>query len=80
MDDVARPEDPPTADGQQRRKQGEPRPQHQGDADRERRTHALVQPELGQSDTRQSGDDGERRERDRLADPSDRTDDGVWPG
>ena len=68
--DVARPENRPAEDGKQRRQEREPRREHDGDADGQGRTHALVQPELGQRHAREGGDDRESREGDRLADSS----------
>ena len=47
--DLARPEDRPAEDREHRRQEGQAGQEHQGDAHREGRAHALVQAELGQA-------------------------------
>ncbi len=64
------PERGPAEDGQQGRQQGEPGKQHQCDGDGQRSAEAGVQPEAGQQERKQRGDDGRGGERDRFADPA----------
>ncbi len=74
---VRRPEHGPAEDGQQGRQQGEPSQQHQRYGDGQRGAEAGVEPEGGQHQGKQRGDDGGGGEGDRPADTGESVRDGI---